>query len=634
MQTMMREAERRHRRHLEDAEPPTTDPRRGPGVCSPGGSRRGVRVPLLALCGLLLAASPLLGDRVLIFRTSNRTIAGAASAEVMIDGLAVIRLRAAQASSLTGKAEIIARRLRELALEGLKPEQLAVEKVAGQWALTGAGQLIVTADADTAQAAGMTPQSLCESWRVRLADALREPYVTVAPDELILVPLGETRSVRFGGTIAALPSVESMSPEAATAEVDRAAGRIVFTGRGVGSTVATITVGRTRHAITVEVKRWAARMVAQATARTTGPDLDPEMAEVAALNAVLDAVNAEAGATVHIVPKTATATGLTVSMRAGGADFIPVAGDIDVTLVGGLPPIPTAQALLVSNCPERVTGVGALMRQSLVIGRPTRLLWHHKNYAGRSIVLAVRLINAGPETASLRVGWADAGPDPDEIFVGFNAMRRYWETVMRGQALQLRIPAGSSFETVATPMASTDVVSGLMDIVVDQGSELYVEVVGREPRDDPAGFARLRNPGDPLAVTPFEFPAMLDGELSYELGGRFAHLSIGRDPVVNEQGVALDGAYGVMHRLRVALHNPGPAIGRVEIVTRAGGGIARVVARIDGTAVSSTLLRAGEEEVLAKYDLAPGTGRVVSVQLIPTAGSNLPITLAVRGNAR
>jgi len=616
------------------ADPPATYPRRNPGARGPRGSRRGVHVPVLALCALALLARPARADRVLVFSASDGTIGGVASAEVAADGLVVMRLRSTSAQALAGKAEVIAERLNGLALDGLTPAQLAVAQLAGQWTVTGAGQPIVTADADTAQASGLTPQSLCESWRARLADALREPYLTIAPTDLILVPLGERRSVRFGGTIDVAPSVESMAPEVATATVDRAAGRIVLTGRATGSTVAAIIVGEARHALTVEVKRWAARMVARATARTTGSGLDPEMAEVAALNAVLDAVNAEAGATVHITRKAETATGLTVSLRAGGADFIPVSGDINVTLVGGLPAIPTPEALLMSNYPERVTGVGALMRQPLAGGRAARLMWHHKNYAGRPIVLGVRLINAGPETASLRVAWADAGPDPDEIFVGFNAMCRYWDTVMRGQGLQLRIPAGSSFETVATAMAPTDVVSGLMDIAADQGSDLYVEVAGREPRDDPAGFTRLRNAGDPLAVTPFEFPATLDSELSYELGGRFAHLSIGRDAVVNEQGVALDGAYGVMHRLRVTLHNPGEAPGRVEIVARAGGGVARVVALIDGAPARSSLLRAAQEEVLARYDLEPGTGRVVSLQLIPIAGSNLPITLAVRGNAR
>jgi len=58
------------------------------------------------------------------------------------------------------------------------------------------------------------------------------------------------------------------------------------------------------------------------------------------------------------------------------------------------------------------------------------------------------------------------------------------------------------------------------------------------------------------------------------------------------------------------------------------------VASIDGATATSSLLRAAQEEVLARYDLEPGTGRVVTLQMIPTAGSNLPITLAVRGNAR
>ncbi len=610
-------------------------PRRSPGVCGPRGSRRGahVRACLLALLALSLPLSAP-ADRVLAFTARSGSIGDVATAEVLADGVVVMRLRAAEAAVLSGKAEAIADRLAELALAGLTADRLAVEKVQGQWALLAAGRLVVMADAETAAASGLTPRSLCESWRAHLTDVLQRPYLAVDPRDLILVPLGESRTVRYGGTIATVPAVEAMRPEIVSIEVDADGGHIVLRGRSPGTTVLTLRVGTAEHALTVEVKRWAAHLVDRAVAQVIGTSLGGQMAEVAALNAVLAAIRAEAGAAVRIVRKAATPTGYTIALRAGGPDFIPVAGEIDVALVGGLSRMPIAQALLMSNYPEKVTGVGALMRQPLSVGRPARLMWHHKNYAGRALVLAVRLINGGEVPARLRVGWADAGPASDEIFVGFNAMLRYWGTIMRGNGFELTVPPGSVFETAAIPMGPADVVSGLMDITPDEGADLYVEVMGREPADTPVGFGRLRQAGDPLAVTPYEFPASLEHELVYEVGGRHAHLSIGREDVVNEQGIALAGAYGVLHSVRVTMSNPGAAPARAEIAVRAGGGVARAIAVIDATVMHTDLLGAGQEHTFARYDLGPGTARTVGVRLMPAAGSNLPLTLTVRGHTR
>ncbi|MGD9497408.1 MAG: hypothetical protein AB7Y46_14000, partial [Armatimonadota bacterium] len=179
-----------------------------------------------------------------------------------------------------------------------------------------------------------------------------------------------------------------------------------------------------------------------------------------------------------------------------------------------------------------------------------------------------------------------------------------------------------------------DVVSGLMSVVADEGSDLYVEVTARDPADAPAGFTRLRSPGDPLPVTPYEFPATLDHDLSYEVGGRYGYLSIGREEVLNDQRISLAGAYGVMHRVRVTMSNPSAEPARVELAVRAGGGVARAIAVIDGALVATNLLGATQEHVFTCYDLAPGASRTVGIQLMPTAGSNLPFTLAVRKRER
>ncbi len=578
---------------------------------------------------LLLSAGPLTADRILSFSGSTGSIEGVPTAEISADGLVVMRLRSTVAEGLAEKAGIVAGRLNQLALRGLTPGDLAVEQVQGRWALTGAGSLIITADLDTALATGLSERDLCESWRSRLGDVLREPYLAIDAGRSLLVPLGETRDVRFGGSLDATPGVSSSAPEVASAQAG-ADGRITIRGSSIGTAVLTIRAGAATHALTVEVKRWAARVARTAVLRVAGSGPAGPMAEAAVLNAALRAAHAHPRAAVRLSETKRSERGWDVELRAGGVDFIPVSGTVSIVLKGGLPPVPAPDRLLLSNYPEKVVGVGALMRQELALGQPTRLMWHHKNDAGRDLVLAVRFVNGGDAEGRLRTGWASAGPDPDEIFVGFNAMLRYWQTVRAGAGFELHLPPQSIFETVATPMKASSVVSGLMDLIPDAGRDLYVEVIARDPEDEPSGFSPLPSPGDPLPVTPYGFPATLDHELDYEVGGPFAHLTIGRDEVVNDEGIALAGAYGITHRVRIRAANPTDRQARVELALRAGGGVARVVALIDGEMVTSQLLDAAQEKVLARRELAAGATRELRMELIPPAGSNLPFTLVVR----
>lgn len=571
-------------------------------------------------------------DRVLTFGVTAGQIGGVNTAEVHADGIVVVRLRSTNGNGLVEKAETIADRLTELALGGLKPEQVEVTQLAGEWGVSGAGTLIITADAATAKASGLAPRALCESWRKRLAAVLAEPYLCIDPEEQLVVPYGEQRAIRFGGTVTPQPKIESMAP--GIAEVERRAGRALVRGVGDGATVVLFESGELEHAITVVVKRWAAQIAASAALNTLPAGVPEPMTMPALLNAALTAVKAEPRATVRLAEWVPTDSGYNVLVRAGGAEYLPVMKTLPVSVRKGAAAIPVAQSLLISNAPEKVDGTGALMRQALKTNVASRLMWHHKNYVGRPIVLAIRLVNAGEQPARIRLGWAQAGPDADEIFVGFNAMVRYWKSVRAGAGFLATLPPRSTFETSAIRMDYHDVVSGLMDLVADSGEHLYVEVVSRDPEDAPSGFGEVPGEGVSLPVTPYEFPANLDAEVDYEVGGRYGHLSIGREAVQNEQGVALAGAYGISHRVRVNASNPTEQPAVLELALRSGGGIARTVTMVGDTLNCSGNLGAGNEQILERRDLPPGVSMTIPLEIIPTAGSNLPFTLVVRARTR
>lgn len=580
----------------------------------------------------ILLAPPAGADRLLNFTVTTGSIAGVPTAAVNADGMVVMRLRSTNGGDLARKAEIVASRLNELALAGLAPAQVSVDRREGEWAVIGAGKLIITADADTAAASGQEPESLCESWRGRLAEVLEAPYLAVDPHDLLIVPFNEKRTIRFGGTVSGKPAVESMAPGVARVELQT--GRVVVHGIGTGTTVVTIGVGEASASLTIEVKKWAARIADNAVLTKLPGGLPDPMREPALLNAALAVVDAEPRATVKVIECSSSPQGYAVSLRAGGLEYLPVSKDLTIGVRQAPAAVPSPRTLLMSNYPEKVDGTGALMRQHLIPDVPTRLMWHHKNYAGRPVVLTVRLVNAGSEPSRIRLGWAQAGPDEDEIFVGYNAMLRYWEVVRRGAGFVATVPPSCAFETSAMQMNHHDVVSGMMDLLADAGDNLYVEVLARDPQDAPPGFASIPPHADQLPVTPYAFPAAISSEVNYEVGGRYAHLSIGREEIENDLGFALAGAYGVSHLITVNASNPTENPATLELALRAGGGVARTITMIDGALNSSGVLSAGHEQLLERRQLPPGVATTVRLEIIPTAGSNLPFMLVARSVVR
>lgn len=571
-------------------------------------------------------------ERILTFTVSTGTIAGVATAEVNADGMVVMRLRSTTGARLQQKAAAVASRLTDLGVSGLRPEQVTVERLGGEWSVTGAGKLIVTADADTARASGLDARSLCESWRQRIAEVLRRPYLCIAPHDIIVVPHTERRAVRFGGTMQGPIMVRSENPEVASVTVDGAVGNAVVHGTNTGTTALTFQTGALTHQMTVEVRMWAAHISPDASLRMIGSRPLGQMAEAAIVNAALSAVRAQPGAVVRMGSRQQTPAGHLISLQAAGVDYLPVSGEVTVRVAGGLAPLTASETLMISNYPERVTGYGTLMRQSLAVGRPARMMWHHKNFTGRDVSVAVRLVNAGLQPARARISWAESGPDRDEIFVGFNAMRRYWDIVRSGVGFELRVPAASAFETSAVTLRPEDVVSGLMELVVEEGNNVYLEVLARNTREVPGGFIHLARSGEPLPETPYAFPGFVDGEIDYQVGGRHEHFCVGRDYLTNPEGMTLAGSFGINHRVRLRASNPTDQPARMEIALRAGGGVARFIVSIDGQLVQTHLLQAGQEQVLERRQLAPGASTTAALEVIPTAGSNLPLTLITRAH--
>ncbi len=584
-------------------------------------------------CGLVVAClcgGVAQADRVLLFRGASTRVNDHYAGEVWAGSEVVVRVRSTSEKQARARGQEVAGRLTELALQRLRADELTVQTAGGVSRLIARGETIVTADARTVSASGMSGANLCESWRKRLAGALREPYLIVDCGESLLVPYGETRTLRYGATVAGDVEVASLADEIVLAEAP-VPGKGVLRGVGVGRTAVSLKVGDLSHLVIVEVKKWAARISDQVVTQVRGGVIEDDMGRIAAANAVLAGAVGEPGSAVRVLSLQAAGAGYVAKVSAHGPGYIALTRDVTVDIVGGLAPIPEAERLLVSNYPEKVSAPQTLLRQRLTAGAPTRLYWHHVNVSAEALRFEARIVNAGRESARLRVAWAQSGPGVDEVFVGFAAMRRFWEIIAAERLVAMRVPAGTVAMTAGLTAAPGRIVSGVMHVVADAGEDLYAEFVSLPGSAEwQAVVPMAPAPAGGLQLSSYDFDAKLSLALEYEVGGPFGHATIGRDAVVNEEGFRLDGAYGVMHSIVIETSNPTDKRARVEVVVRAGGGVGRVIARVDGALVYTHLLGAGQEEVLVHRYLMPGQSRTIRMQVMPAAGSNLPNTLIVR----
>lgn len=565
------------------------------------------------------------GARFLQFQVNS----GPQGTELIAGGKALLRLRSGM--SVNGGGAGIANELNRLAMEGLKPAELTIRATdAGVEVLARGSRLMLISDA-TARVAGATPAGLAQSWIQNIKDALSVPYIVLDPCSRMQVPLGETRSLRWGGTAAVDLSFAAADPAVVDVQLHSDGRSLIVLGLSPGSTTLTASMADETVQLAVDVKAWAARVAALANAEVTSPPLPADDLRRTLRNAVLKATQPAPGATIELAEPRRSGSRYIVPLRARGQGCFDVDAQVPVELKVVSRPAAKSQQLLVSNLPEKITEPATLLRERFLGQAPVRLLWHHVNRSPQPLRFSVRLANLGAEPARVHVTEAASGPHHDEIFVGHQAMMRFLALEEQGEGYMLDVPAGRTLDLYDVRLPVDAIVSGLARITPVAGDDLLLEVLAENSWPTCAYFPlvpdRLRN--DP-PLTPYRFEAEKEVALEYETGGAWAFYSIGKDYSTNLQGQKLYGDYGVRYTIGMTCRNSTAEPGQCVVSLRAGGGVARVSYFLHGKLQETGLLRAGHETIIEKFDLQPGEQRQMKLITMPESGSNLPITLTIR----
>lgn len=599
------------------------------------------RAVYLLACAALLVLSAT-GAYAQQFLPTVGYAASGGGAAVMVNNQPAIKFRVPNGGlSPMTRAEITASRLKQLIYGDWRT--LTVKTLDKHRAQVVAGsQLICVATQADAKAAGTSAAALASIWVNRLKELFAMPPVEVKPSRLT-VPEGERRFAQVGGVIAGAAEVESKDPSVAAAVYDPTKKAVVVTGLRVGVCKVIVSKQGFTAELTVEVKRYAARIARTAAAEVTGNPAPAAIVRAAASDTASAAVILEPGASAEYgepkLPEEDLPLGakirVIVPVRASGENLLPIELSVPVDIVNRrLPQVPT-KSLLYSNEPERISRFGLLFSADLGLNERQRLFFHHINVLGKPLRLKVEVLNAGQTDAQVHSVIGTSEPRVDPVDAGYRAGVSFIRDFLVDAGRIYNLPPRSRLALYTQTLDHMRTASGICDLRVLQGEGVYVRVLA-EPIDQkgPAvGQTAPISDGDipsSLSAHIYESPTKLV-EAKYVVGERWQFIRIGKFAITNNSGDRyLYGNYGVIYEIKITVENPTSTAKTIQIDFEPTAGAASGIFIIDGKFLSVKTVVPPQEFNIAKLKLEAGQTRHITIKTMPTGGSAYPATIVVR----
>lgn len=488
------------------------------------------------------------------------------------------------------------------------------------------GQQLGSINPGQAERWNTTPYSLAATFVERLRKATQgAPALRFEPDGLI-VPLDEGREAVVVGGLAQAPEVSNSNPGAATVEFDGK--RVRLKGLAAGDGRIRLDWGSRTLELPFKVRPWAGRLPESVNLRLTGR-LEPAVFREALERELLNGLYPGAKLSVA-VPAKLEGGSFELAASAEGPGLLPVSGKLKVNLNKQEFNLAEAQALALSNRPEKILSTGWLFDRALPTG-PTRVLYHHRNDPGgpeRYLEMLVENLDSKPNR--FHTVMASYGPSPDEIHVGHTATLRFVERVLSDEGQMLSLEAGQTRLLDRLRMKPGQTVSGMAYLTPLDGARLRLKLRVVSQTEE---FVDDYAPTPPNSRTARGLYApSVSQNYSHQLGGRYTYITLGDTPFLEdpETGEASPGNFGAVYRLQLALYNPADEVREAWLEFVPGGGPARGVVLVDNRLLDVAMGNSRTRIPLARWELEPGERRYVNIETIPQSGSNYPVRLVVQ----
>jgi hypothetical protein len=531
------------------------------------------------------------------------------------------------------RGRVVLERLQALLDKGISPKSIVAKTVPNGAAVVAPNLRILDVTAEDGDARGLSPLALARSWAASLQALLSQPALGFTVPRLT-IPFGQSRSAQIQGVEEGTIEI-TLTPESlADLRVDTDRRAVVVTAKATGVGVLQAKIGDMVAQIPVEVRKLAGSIY-PASVRVTGDGPSAATLRKLMQRAAWSAIRAEPDAKIHMgpfqitkgTPGSVAFAKATLPVSLDGGSYIPVKGTLEVSVqredvVTGDP-----EELFYSNNPEMLKKYGPLFLGKLRDGGCTRLLYHHQNVMGRGVEFSVELFNQSNEISRVQVIEGVADPQVDTFQIGHRATAKFLPSYFRNDGYILDLQPGERTLLVQQRLSNNQTASGIFQLRQIAGGTVYVQCRA----DDPAWKTSPSLPANPRASEEvFPTPQKVINA-SYEVGGKWAFIGIGKDAIKDAHGNRrLDGNYGVLYDIHLTLSNPKPVAQPVSVLFEPSAGIARGVFVLDNEMIEASHLVPPNEFPIKTYMLKAGESKEVVLKTMPLAGSNYPATIIAR----
>jgi hypothetical protein len=514
------------------------------------------------------------------------------------------------------------------------------------------GALFVAVTRAEARAHGSNPRTLAVGWASRLRAAVAVPPLTVA-DTWIRVPVGETRSLSVGGSLARFAESGSDNGEVARARLEGNSLRI----QGISTGDATITVQAGSHTRTVrvDVRPFAASFPQYLSASVIGSPTAASMVQGAIESAIRQQFKAlpEANFSWNLRPTSALGLGnaqtyvVPVTVKAPGA--IERTGSVHVTVRNLGVGRDSDAELWYCNYPENVKFPQHLFSARLKRTAPARMLYHHINDSSQPMVIRVQVVNDSDQPARIGVIPGDSAPDKNPVLAGIQAAEQYVRSYLWWSGEAIDLPPNSSFSVSFRRIGPQETMSGLCSLRILAGPDSVLVRTDAIPAFAAEGkwaaAQRSSTPWREIGIQPaseldrtrfplsqhvYPNPYKRDEVANYRVGDRHAFVRVGERAIARQDNESvLSGNFGVFYTVRAEIENPTNEAAVVDVSFIPSAGYSGGLFVVNGNLVRSPLLQAQSSWRITRLRLDPGQRRSINLTTVPLSGSSYPITLQI-----
>lgn len=504
-----------------------------------------------------------------------------------------------------------------------------------------------------ASAYGMTPSALASSFSARLRAALALPPIKL---DRAFVQLGATGVAEVGlsGSGAQKATIELSQPDIAS--ITRQRGKLVVRAKSIGQSEVVLSYGDAIKTFVVKVSPAAAQFPQQLSLAVTGAPATTATVRGVLNGALYAMTKTQADAQIRFrLPEVSslpsgTSRAVPVRVSVSAPDCLPAEGLVYVNVRNvGVANVNESE-LWYCNNPETVRTYGNLFTAELAQNKSARLLYHHMNGMPNGMIIDVTAINDSDRPARLVILPGDGNPDRNPVLAGADAGEEFVRNWLLGSGDVVTIPPRSTLPIAMRRLAPNEVMSGLCQLRLLDGSPDSIQVVtmAKAPFGLDTKWAlgaktstpwRYTGPLPISALTPkvnafsdYVFPnPFRQEEVTYQVGGKHPFIRIGEKAIPREDKLSkLSGNFGVIYTIKAKLENPYDNPIDVDMVIEASAGYLAALFVINGEFKRTPMMLPKTETKFAKVRLEPGATRNFTILTVPLSGSAYPATITMR----